>query len=242
MDAHAPSAIQESQSQGDLEQYQKALSLLESSLDQLKFDVLGERACSSAGSTDGASPSFQETTHAPPDYPLETGPTPFDVHMEIQASTALLDAEEPEEELSYYETLNRHLQRLLNEEKSSKTPNLKKLLELTVLSDYNVLRESLRQQGCTSPNTTASAKIAGCKLLKISRNKRRVEDSWYARQIRAKATHMLRFGTLPETAQGKGAQHHSLLSNEDVRQRILAYIRSLEVGRVSSLAYISSEN
>lgn len=213
-----------------LEEYHRALDKLKQSLTRMKLHLPDDPLVSESRG-DGNTSQLK----VPVERSVLDEPTLPDVEIEQQVSASLLAAEEQVPEETYYTTLNKHLKRLLDEEKSSKTPNTKHLLELSVLSDYNILRESLRLQGCTSPSTVASGRIAGCKVLKAVKQKCRIEDSWYARQIRAKATHVIRFGALPSNAQGKGATHHSLLSNEDVRQSILAYIRCLDVGRVSRL-------
>ncbi|KDN45007.1 hypothetical protein RSAG8_05180, partial [Rhizoctonia solani AG-8 WAC10335] len=54
--------------------------------------------------------------------------------------------------------------------------------------------------------------------------------------------HVVRFGLLPESTQGKGALHHSLLLDEDVRNRILSYLRSLNMGEVTPKRLMNEVN
>jgi hypothetical protein len=222
-----------------LDDYHHALDMLESSLDQLKLNIQPNNPASLSlnhAELERLVPATA-SSHLLDSQPniFDEGPTPIDAEMEIQQSTALLDTvEDLAEDASFYGTLSRHLQRLLGAEKKSKSPNAKMLLDLTVLSDYNVLRESLRQQGCSTPSSTASQDIARCKAAGSPGGILKTKGDWYARRLRAKAAHLVRLGELPSSGQGKGATHHSLLCNEDMRQGILAYLRSLQVGQVSA--------
>ncbi|KAF8597230.1 hypothetical protein BDV93DRAFT_513540 [Ceratobasidium sp. AG-I] len=219
----------------DLEEYQNALAVLESELECLKVTVPGSPIHTL--SEDASEPSstativLQETSMG---VVREEGPTPWDSDNGVRPSIKLLDAEEEEYEGAVsYTTLGNHLKRLIKQEKKVKSPSFTTLIDLTVLSDYNVLRECLRLQGCSSPNTVASDRIASCKAATIGDRDPKMKGLWYARRLRSKAVHVIRFGELPRPNQGRGATHHSLLSNEDVRHAILAYLRSLNMGQIT---------
>lgn len=201
-------------------------------MDRLKIDIQTSLASHSLENI-----PFRPSSPAPPTKDFEAGPTPLAAEKEVQDLIGLLSDEDMvgNTRETFYETLGRHLRRLLNEEKKSKTPNLKRLFELTALSDYNVLRENLRIQGCSTPNTTASEQIARCKAADPLESKPIHEGDWYARRPPVKTSHVARFGSLPVSGQGKGATHYSLLCDEEVRHKILAYLRSLQVGQVSKL-------
>ncbi|KAG8725990.1 hypothetical protein FRC10_007572, partial [Ceratobasidium sp. 414] len=135
-------------------EYQTALTLLQASMNELKLnvkvpsdDVVEEQVADDCG------------------FQVDEGLTLEDVEIAIQESTALLDNDEDEGSESFYTILNRHLQCLLTKEKKSKLPNIKTLIELTVLSDYNNLRESFRNAGHRAPSTQASNRIAEAKFI-----------------------------------------------------------------------------
>lgn len=116
----------------------------------------------------------------------EAGPTPLAAETEVQNLIGLLNDEDMvgDTHETFFEILGRHLRRLLNEEKRSKTCSVKTLLDLTVVSDYNVLREKLRLQGYSTPSTTASEQIASCKPADPSGANPKAKGDWYARKLR----------------------------------------------------------
>lgn len=213
----------------------EALSLLEKSLHCLKIDVPTELddAASPGGAefevNASAGPYSGEETEA-----FEEGPTPSEAELHQEVAVSLLDVEETMESSSYYTVLDWNLRRLLHEEKKSKAPSVKAILELTIVSDYNVLRETLRRQGCRSPSTTASLQIARCKAAGPFKGTLRTKGVWYVRQLCRKAAHIMNLGFLPSSRQGQGATHHTLLCNEDVWQGINAYLIAQQVGQVSA--------
>ncbi|KAG8732751.1 hypothetical protein FRC10_000620 [Ceratobasidium sp. 414] len=140
-------------------EYQTALTLLQASMNELKLnvevpsdDVVEEQAADDCG------------------FQVDEGPTLEDVEIVIQELTALLDNDEDEGSESFYAILNRHLQCLLTKEKKSKSPNIKTLIELTMLSDYNNLQESFRNAGHRAPSTQASNRIAEAKFIPTVEN------------------------------------------------------------------------
>ncbi|KAG9102593.1 hypothetical protein FRC07_010205, partial [Ceratobasidium sp. 392] len=137
-----------------IDEYQAALTLLQTSMNDLKLDleVPNEH-------------DIEEESKNEAILQNNEGPTLEDAEHELQESTALLDNDEDDAgSESFYSALNRHLQRLLAEEKKSKTPNVKTLIELTTISDYNNLRETYRNTGCRAPSTRASNQIAEAKF------------------------------------------------------------------------------
>ncbi|KEP45695.1 hypothetical protein V565_249150, partial [Rhizoctonia solani 123E] len=113
---------------------------------------------------------------------------------------------------------------------------------LTIISDYNVVREKLRRAGCSAPSTVASEQIAETKAAVSTGGDPKTKGKWFARRLRSQAMHVVRFGLLPESTQGKGALHHSLLLDEDVRHRILSYLRSLNMGEVTPKRLMNEVN
>lgn len=227
---------------GSIEEHQRALDKLENSLDRLKIDIHAVTA-NIAVENESLRPSSPSRSQSE----LELGPTPLEAETEVQELMGLLNNDEDivgDTRETFFEVLGRNLRHLLKEERKSKTPSIKRLFELAALSDYNVLRENLRIQGCSTPNTTAAEEIAKCKAANMLGENARQKGEWYARRLRAKAHHVAQFGCLPISGQGKGATHYSLLCNDEVKLKILAYLRSLQVGqvRISKVLQLETRN
>lgn len=210
------------------EEYLEALNMLQESMDRLKICLPNDR-----NSSEEAKSAVEIAGCLVMDPELEEGPTPQDVAADEDDAILLLDVEGRMEGSRFYTTLSQHLTRLLEEARKSKTPSIKSILELTVISDYNILRETLRKEGCRSPGTTASEEIARVKSFDPLKGMVKTKKDQLARRIRTKAMHVLNYGCLPGSKQGKGATHHMLLCREDVQQGIAAYLRSQRVGQVS---------
>ncbi|EUC56568.1 DDE family endonuclease, partial [Rhizoctonia solani AG-3 Rhs1AP] len=236
-----------------LETYLRALEILEASMSQLKINI--PLAIDPPDSQDilQSMEDYKEPNAQPPyllDAPVELllpmkevapqeeGPTlqdaedalvePLDVDM-------LEEVDEDERDEPFDVTLTRHLGRLLSIEKKSKKPSTKYLLDLTMLSDYNNLRKAYINAGHKSPSVLASNRIAEIKFVPSSKKPTYQHECWFARRLRVKANHLVRFGCLPDSKQGKGATHYSMLSEEDVKRSILSYLRTLKAGTISPM-------
>ncbi|EUC63055.1 hypothetical protein RSOL_470480 [Rhizoctonia solani AG-3 Rhs1AP] len=146
----------------------------------------------------------------------------------------LLEGEDEDQQDKPFDvTLAQHLKQLLGIERNSKKPNPKRLLKFTMISDYNNLQKSYINMGHKLPSMLASNRIAEAKFVPTPAKPLYQHESWFARQLRVKAYHLVQFGLLPESNQGKGASHYSILCEEDVRQSILMYLRTLKTGMIS---------
>lgn len=216
----------------------EALSQLEDSMNRLKLDLPGGSDLVRSGSDDELEPPPNIDGYGDiVDAMVEQGPIPEDAEMDEEEAALLLDVDGRTAGAKFHTTLSENLMQLLAKAKATGSPSIKTILELTVVSDYNILRENLRKAGCRSPSTSASLEIARVKAfdpLKGAPIKTRQEN--LARSIRTKANYIVRFGCLPGSKQGKGATHHSLLCNEDVRHGILTYLRAQQVGKVSGFS------
>ncbi|KIJ40068.1 hypothetical protein M422DRAFT_257136 [Sphaerobolus stellatus SS14] len=167
---------------------------------------------------------------------LKSSPQPPDVSSihttPEEGGTTAMDVEE-----TSYSELDRILRDLLKKAQKSKITDVKTMLDLAVLSDYNLLRENLRRQGVAQPDLIASLRIAECKPAIRRQGEKLTKAPWFARQLRAKAAHVLRFGCLPESTQGKAALHHSLLNDEGLFSAVRIYLASLDIGEVTPISF-----
>ncbi|EUC61582.1 homeobox KN domain protein, partial [Rhizoctonia solani AG-3 Rhs1AP] len=230
-----------------LENYHSALKLLELSMDRLKLDALipieppldNQQALMSKP-TEPPSPRVELASIAINEAESsEEGPTLQEAEeatLDEPVDVDLLEgADEDERDEPFDVALGRHLKRLLGLEKKSKKPNMKRLIELTMLSDYNNLRKVYINTRHKSPSILASNRIAEAKFVPTPTKPTYQHESWFARQLRVKAYHLVRFGSLPESNRGRGASHYSILCEEDVRRSILTYLRTLKTGTISPL-------
>jgi hypothetical protein len=250
-------SVSKDKEQMTLETYQSALRLLELSMDRLKLNI---QSPIEPQSNDVSAPQVRNTHEeadllalmepsSPPCPQIgvnavpneEEGPTIQDAEEAVLIEPVDVDllegVDEDERDEPFDIALSRHLKRLLNVEKKSKTPNSKRLIELTMLSDYNNLRKTYINAGFKSPSMLASNRIAEAKFVPSAAKPVYQHESWFARRLRVKAYHLVRFGLLPESKQGKGASHYSILCEEDVRRSILTYLRTLKTGTVRSINY-----
>jgi hypothetical protein len=226
-----------------LETYHTALRFLELSMDRLKLDTLAliEPLHNLAPITPLSPPALLAENPLPTAVTeaQDEGPTPWDAEEAALVEPVDIDLLEEEDEDEQDEpfdvTLAQQLKRLLDREKKAKKPNPKRLIELTILSDYNNLQKSYINAMCKSPSVLASNRIAEAKFVPTVLKPVYQHKSWFARQLRVKAYHLVRFGSLPELNQGKGASHYSILCEEDVRRSILMYLRTLKPGSVSNI-------
>jgi len=104
------------------------------------------------------------------------------------------------------------------------------LISVTLLSDYNILREHFRIEGDPTPDKTASLQIASCKP--SQRENRLTKGPWFARRLREMANYVLKHRQLPERKQGKGGKHPSFLDEKDVRTAVEKFVGDCETGTV----------
>jgi hypothetical protein len=104
-----------------------------------------------------------------------------------------------------------------------------------MVSDYNNLRITYINAGFKSPSVLASNCIAKAKFVPSAVKPVYQHGNWLARQLRVKAYHLVCFGLLPESKQGKYASQYSIHCEEDVRRSILTYSRTLRTGTVRSI-------
>ena len=148
-------------------------------------------------------------------------------------STELDHSPRSEDELkTSFHLLRARLQVLLTREIKKKNPNIQNVLDLGVLSDFNLLREDARRRGQVRPDFWASLMIASCKVAIKRKGGGLVKGPWYARKLREMARHIIDNGCLPDRRQGKGATHHSHLNDNQVKAAIEKYLTTLGVGKV----------
>jgi hypothetical protein len=221
-----------------LEAYRSALQLLETCMNELKI-----RTQIGAEDKDISSLTLSQaqTGTNPVESSInEEGPTLQAAKNALVEPLETLEVDdEDQRDEPFSVALARHLNRLIKLEQKSKKPDVKRLIELTALSDYNNLQQLYIDTGKKSPGVLASNRVTEAKFTLTIQRPVYQYESWYACQLRAKSNHLVRFGSLPETHQGKGATHYSLLSEEDVRRSILSYIRTLKTGQVSNKEMIS---
>lgn len=92
------------------------------------------------------------------------------------------------ENQSPFRKLDEIIRELTKKTKTSAKPE--DLISLTLLSDYNILRERLRIDGDPTPDKTASLQIASCKP--SQRENRLTKKPWFARRVREMANHVLK--------------------------------------------------
>lgn len=133
-----------------------------------------------------------------------------------------------------FEKLDRTLKQLLSRIRKKKgKADLRDVADIAILSDFNVLCNTLRVEGHKSPEIEASLLIARCKSKSTTADGNPVNrGEYFARQLRRKARHVRDTGLLPERRQGKGARHHSLLDFEDVARAVDAFFGSTALGEV----------
>ncbi|KAF8749652.1 hypothetical protein RHS01_09860 [Rhizoctonia solani] len=126
---------------------------------------------------------------------LEEGPTVQDA---MEASTVepvnvdmLEEADEDEQDKPFDVALDWHLKQLIGAEKKSKQPNPKRLIELTMLSDYNNLQKSYITAGCKLPSILASNQIAEAKFTPTPAKPSYQHKSWFACRLQVKAYHLV---------------------------------------------------
>ncbi|CAE6449205.1 unnamed protein product [Rhizoctonia solani] len=208
----------------ELESYHSALGLLELSMNRLKLSTrlsLEPQINNSFVSQNTNEPAEPKPRSPSPSHAQveaqseEEGPTLQDAREAVFVDPVDVDlleeVDEDERDEAFDVSLNRHLKQLINTEKKSKQPNLKRLVELTMLSDYNNLRKSYINAGSKSPSVLASNRVAEAKFVPTPAKPVYQHESWMARRLRVKAYHLVRFGSLPESNQGKGATHYSIL-------------------------------
>ncbi|KAF8666924.1 hypothetical protein RHS04_09381 [Rhizoctonia solani] len=154
-----------------LESYHSALGLLELSMNCLNINT--QLPIELPPPNDLSVPQDANTEFPPPVLEdkaqvLEEGPTVQDA---MEASTVepvdvdmLEEADEDERDKPFNVALDRHLKQLIGAEKKSKQPNPKRLIKLTMLSDYNNLQKSYITAGCKLPSILASNQIAEAKF------------------------------------------------------------------------------
>jgi hypothetical protein len=134
----------------------------------------------------------------------------------------------PPPNLSSFHKLDKIIRELTKKAKVGLNPQ--DLISLTLLSDYNILREHLRIDGDPIPDKTASLRIALCKP--SQQQNYLTKGPWFARRLREMANHVLRHHQLPERRQGKGGKHSSLLDQKEIYAAVEKFMNDSETGMV----------
>lgn len=108
--------------------------------------------------------------------------------------------------------------------------NPQDLISLTLLSDYNILREHLHIEGDPTLDRTAGLRIALCKP--SQQQNCLTKGPWFARRLQEMANHVLRHHQLPERKQGKGGKHSSLLNQKEIYAAVKKFMNDSETGTV----------
>lgn len=209
-------------------QVEAMVRLLEEGLDRLKISV--DVAKPALPGLDGSSkiPSGVTTPlHSGSDGPGTTGLT---VPVGPSQATAMPDLEAATANQSSFHKMAEIIRELTKMVKAR--TDTEDLISVTLLSDYNILRECLRIEGDPTPDKTASLRIASCKPSQWEN--RLTKGPWFARRLQKMANHVLKHRQLPERRQGKGGKHPSLLDQKDVRAAIEKFVNNCETGTVRS--------
>ena len=144
-----------------------------------------------------------------------------------QAATAHGPDTEPANHPSF-QKLDEIIRELTKKVKGRTNPE--DLISLTLLSDYNILREHLHVSRDPTPDKTASLRIASCK--RSQKKDHLTKGPWFARRLRELGNHVLKYRQLPERKQGKGGKHSSLLNEKEVYTAIGKFMNQCETGAV----------
>ncbi|KZV99844.1 hypothetical protein EXIGLDRAFT_668139 [Exidia glandulosa HHB12029] len=111
--------------------------------------------------------------------------------------------------------------------------NIDTALELRLLSEYNILRERYRRDSRSDPSGAAALQVASTQP-----GYNRVGEGFsrglsFARTIQRRAAYFLEHGELPQSTQGKGAKHESLLELPGMQDGIHQFIAGLGVGKIN---------